>query len=62
VNSITQVYPLLSIYFYLLHYLNIVAYLLKARTVEAERQPLLGNDPYTRSRGKLHVRCDVTQQ
>jgi hypothetical protein len=27
-----------------------VAYLLKVRTVEAEKQPLLGNGPYTRSR------------
>jgi hypothetical protein len=30
---------------------DIVAYLLKARTVEAEKQPFLGNGPYTRSRG-----------
>jgi hypothetical protein len=44
----------------LLYY--IVAYLLKARTVEAEKQPLLGNGPYTRSRGTRHVCCDVTQQ
>jgi hypothetical protein len=40
----------------------IVAYLLKAKTVEAEKQPLLGYGPYTRSRGTRHVRCDVTQQ
>jgi hypothetical protein len=39
-----------------------VAYLLKARIVEAEKQSLLGNGPYTRSRGKRHVRFDVTQQ
>jgi hypothetical protein len=32
-----------------------VAYLLKARTVEAEKQPLLDNGPYTRSRGTRHV-------
>jgi hypothetical protein len=41
---------------------DIVAYLLKARTVEAEKQPLLGNNSYKRSRGKRHVRYDVTQQ
>jgi hypothetical protein len=40
----------------------IVAYLLKVEIVEAEKQPLLGNDPYTRSRGTRHVRCDVKQQ
>jgi hypothetical protein len=39
-----------------------VAYLLKARTVEAEKQPLLCNSPYARSRGTRHVLCDVTQQ
>jgi hypothetical protein len=39
-----------------------VAYLLKARTVEAEQQALLGNGPYTRSKGTRQVRCDVTQQ
>jgi hypothetical protein len=39
-----------------------VAYLLKARTVEAEKQPLLSNGPYTRSSGTCHVRRDVTQQ
>jgi hypothetical protein len=41
---------------------DIVAYMLKGRTVEAEKQPLLGNGPYTRSRGTSQVRCDVTQQ
>jgi hypothetical protein len=40
----------------------IVAYLLKAGTVEAEQQPLLGNGPYTLSREMRHVRYDVTQQ
>jgi hypothetical protein len=39
---------------------HIVAYLLKERAVEAEKQPLLGNGLYTRSRGTLHLRCDVT--
>jgi hypothetical protein len=39
-----------------------VAYLLKARTVASEKQPLLGNDPYTRSRGTREVRCDIKQQ
>jgi hypothetical protein len=39
-----------------------VAYLLKARAVEAEKQPLLGNGSYTRSIGTRHVRCDITQQ
>jgi hypothetical protein len=42
--------------------INIVAYLLKPRTVEVEKQQLLGNGPYTRNRGTRHVRCDVTQQ
>jgi hypothetical protein len=41
---------------------DIVAYLLKARTVEAEVQPFLGNYPYTRNRGTRHVPCDVMQQ
>jgi hypothetical protein len=41
---------------------HIVAYLLKARTVEAEKEQLLGNGLYTCSRGTPHVRCDVTQQ
>jgi hypothetical protein len=41
---------------------NIVVYLLKARTVEAEKQPLLGNGPYTRSIGTRHVLCHVMQQ
>jgi hypothetical protein len=41
---------------------NIVAYLLKAGTVEAEKQPLLDYGPYTHSRGICHVRYDVTQQ
>jgi hypothetical protein len=36
-----------------------VAYLLKARTVEAEKQPLLGNGLYTCSRGTHHIHCDV---
>jgi hypothetical protein len=40
----------------------IVAYLPKARTVEVDKQPLLGDGPYTRSREMRHVRCDVTQQ
>jgi hypothetical protein len=40
----------------------IAAYLLKARTVELEKQLLLGNDPYIRSRGTRHVRCDDMQQ
>jgi hypothetical protein len=39
-----------------------LTYLLKARTVEAEKQPVLANGPYTRSRGTRHVRCDDTQQ
>jgi hypothetical protein len=39
-----------------------VLYLLKARTVETEKQPLLGIGPYTRIRGTRHVRCDVTIQ
>jgi hypothetical protein len=37
-------------------------YLFKARIPEAEKQPLLGNGPYTRSRGTRHVRCDVRQK
>jgi hypothetical protein len=41
---------------------DIVAYLLKARTVEAEKQLLLGNGPYTRNRRAHHLRCDITQQ
>jgi hypothetical protein len=45
-----------------LHKIGIVAYLLKPRTVEAEKQPLLGNGPYTRSKEMRHVRYDVTQQ
>jgi hypothetical protein len=47
---------------YLSYYQTVytVAYLLKARTVEAEKQPLTGNGPYTRSKGTRHVRCDVT--
>jgi hypothetical protein len=40
----------------------IVAYLLEARTVEAEKQPLLDNGPYTCNRGTRHVRCDVMRQ
>jgi hypothetical protein len=39
-----------------------MAYLFKARTVEAKKQPLLGNVPYTRSRGTRHVRCNVMQE
>jgi hypothetical protein len=39
-----------------------VAYVLKARTVKAEKQTLLGNGPYTRSRGTRHAHCDVMQQ
>jgi hypothetical protein len=39
-----------------------VAYLLKARTVEAEKQPLLGNGLYMCSRGMHHIHCDVMQQ
>jgi hypothetical protein len=38
-------------------YKNIAAYLLKARTVKAEKQPLLGPYPYTFIRGTHHVRC-----
>jgi hypothetical protein len=34
------------------------SYLLKARTDDAEKQPLLGHG----SRQRCHVRCDVTQQ
>jgi hypothetical protein len=30
--------------------------------VEAEKQPLLDNGPYTRSRGMRHVRCYVAQE
>jgi hypothetical protein len=41
---------------------QIVAYLLKARTVEAEKQPLLGNGPYTRSRGKRHATTEEVLQ
>jgi hypothetical protein len=41
--------------------LHIVAYLFKAKTVDAEKQLLLRNGPYTRSRGMRHVRRDVTQ-
>jgi hypothetical protein len=44
------------------HIMNTVTYLLKTRTVEAEKQPLLGNGPYTCSRGMRHIRCDITQQ
>jgi hypothetical protein len=40
---------------------HIVAYLLKASTVEAEKQPLLGNGPCIRSREMRHIRCDITQ-
>jgi hypothetical protein len=39
-----------------------VAYMPKARTVAADKQPLLGNGPYTRSRETRHVLCGVTQQ
>jgi hypothetical protein len=39
-----------------------VAYLLRARTVEAEKQPLLGNGLYTCSRGMCHIPCDIMQQ
>jgi hypothetical protein len=41
---------------------RILAKFIKARAVEKEKQPLLGNNLYTRSRGKVHVRCDVRQQ
>jgi hypothetical protein len=41
---------------------NIVAFLLKAGTVEAKKQPLLGTGPYTLSRRMLHLLRDVTQQ
>jgi hypothetical protein len=41
---------------------NIVAYLLKAKTVKVEKQSLLGNGPYTSSRGTRQVRCDIAQQ
>jgi hypothetical protein len=37
-----------------------VVCLIKARTMEAEKQPLLDNGPYTRNRGTRDVRCDVT--
>jgi hypothetical protein len=40
----------------------IVEYLLKTRTVEAEKQPLLSNGPYICCTGQRYVRCDVTQQ
>jgi hypothetical protein len=40
---------------------NFVAHLLKARTVEADKQPLLGNGPYTRSGGTDYIHCDVTR-
>jgi hypothetical protein len=39
-----------------------VASLLKARTVEVEKLPLLSNDPYTHSRRAPHIHCYVTQQ
>jgi hypothetical protein len=38
---------------------QIVAYFLKTKPVEADKQPLPGNGPYTRSRGTFHVRCDA---
>jgi hypothetical protein len=38
---------------------NIAVYLLQARIVEAEKQSLLGNGPYTSSGGTRHVLCDV---
>lgn len=34
---------------------SIVAYLLKVRTVEAEKRPLLGNHPYTQQRNVSHI-------
>jgi hypothetical protein len=40
---------------------EIVAYLLKARTVEAEKQPLPGNVLYIRSRETLHSAVVATQ-
>lgn len=42
--------------------LDIVLYLHKERNVKADKQPLLGNGKYIRSRGTCHVLCDVTQQ
>jgi hypothetical protein len=36
--------------------------MLKERTVEVQKQLLLGNAPYTRSRGTCYVCCDVMQQ
>jgi hypothetical protein len=40
----------------------IEAYLFKARTVQAEKQPLVGNGPHTSSRGTHHVHYDIMQQ
>jgi hypothetical protein len=42
--------------------LSWMQHFLKARAVEADKQPLLGNGPYPCSRGMRHVRCDVMQQ
>lgn len=36
--------------------------MLKARTVEGGKQPLLGNGPYTHSKEARRVCCDVMQQ
>jgi hypothetical protein len=41
---------------------NIVAYLLKARTVAAEKQPLLGDGPYTRRIGTRHATIEMVLQ
>jgi hypothetical protein len=41
---------------------DIVAYLLTARTVEADKQPLLGKGLYTCSRGMSHVCCNIMYQ
>jgi plasmid stability protein len=41
---------------------NIVTYLFKHRSMEAEKRPLLGNGLYTRSTRTRHVSCDISQQ
>lgn len=41
--------------------LNIVVYMLNERTVQEEKSPLLGNDPYIGRGVTRHVRCNVTQ-
>jgi hypothetical protein len=54
-NHHSYTYTYVHVYIYL-------ASLLGTRTVEADKQPLLGNAQYTRSKGTRHVRCDVMQQ